>query len=39
VNWAAGKGDGPITMAEIGSQLDQGMDRAVKVVAAISADA
>ena len=39
VNWAAGKTDGPITMAEISSQLEQGMDRAVKVLAAIRLDA
>lgn len=39
VNWAAGKTDGPITMAKIRSQLEQGMDRAVKVLAAIRLDA
>jgi 5'-deoxy-5'-methylthioadenosine phosphorylase len=35
VNWAAGKSAGPITMDEIGSQLEQGMVRAVEVLAAI----
>ncbi len=35
VNWAAGKSDGRIDMAEIGEQLEQGMLRAVKVLAAI----
>jgi purine nucleoside phosphorylase len=39
VNWAAGKSDGPISMAEIGLQLEQGMVRAVKVLAAIRLDA
>ena len=38
VNWAAGKTDGPITMAEISSQLTQGMARAVQVLAAIRLD-
>ena len=33
VNWAAGKTDGPITMAEIESQLEQGMARALRVLA------
>ena len=35
VNWAAGKSDGPIKMAGIEAQLEQGMLRAVKVLAAI----
>ena len=39
VNWAAGKSDGPISMAEIGLQLEQGMVRAVKVLAAVRLDA
>ena len=39
VNWAAGKSDGPISMAEIGLQLEQGMVRAVKVLAAVRPDA
>lgn len=34
VNWAAGKSDGPITMAEIEHHLDEGMARARKVLAA-----
>lgn len=34
VNWAAGKTEGPITMAEIERQLEQGMARAQKVLVA-----
>ena len=34
VNWAAGKTDGPITMAEIDKNLHDGMARARKVLAA-----
>jgi 5'-deoxy-5'-methylthioadenosine phosphorylase len=34
VNWAAGKGDGPITMAEIERNLEFGMAEARKVLAA-----
>ncbi len=34
VNWAAGKSDGPITMDEIQSHLDQGIAVALKVLAA-----
>ncbi|MCB1800488.1 MAG: S-methyl-5'-thioinosine phosphorylase [Gammaproteobacteria bacterium] len=37
VNWAAGKSDGPITMAEIEQHLDQGMGKARKVLAAVAA--
>lgn len=37
VNWAAGKTDGPITMAEIDQYLDQGMGSARKVLAALAA--
>ena len=34
VNWAAGKTEGPISMAEIERQLEQGMARAQKVLTA-----
>lgn len=34
VNWAAGKTEGPITMAEIERQLERGMARAQKVLVA-----
>lgn len=37
VNWAAGKGTGPITMAEIERHLSQGMAEARKVLAAVAA--
>jgi 5'-deoxy-5'-methylthioadenosine phosphorylase len=37
VNWAAGKGSGPITMAEIEHYLSQGMAQARKVLAAVAA--
>ena len=36
VNWAAGKTDGPITMAEIEHFLDSGMAQARKVLAAVA---
>ena len=36
VNWAAGKNDGPITMAEIQRHLDEGMSIALKVLAAVA---
>ena len=36
VNWAAGKTDGPITMAEIQRHLDGGMTLARKVLAAVA---
>ena len=36
VNWAAGKTDGPITMAEIERNLEQGMGRARKVLAKLA---
>lgn len=36
VNWAAGKTDGPITMAEIEHYLDTGMAEARKVLAAVA---
>jgi 5'-methylthioinosine phosphorylase len=36
VNWAAGKSDGPITMAEIEHHLEQGMAEARKVLAAVA---
>jgi 5'-methylthioinosine phosphorylase len=36
VNWAAGKSDGPITMAEIEHHLEQGMTEARKVLAAVA---
>ncbi|MCB1790580.1 MAG: S-methyl-5'-thioinosine phosphorylase [Gammaproteobacteria bacterium] len=36
VNWAAGKEDGPITMAEIERYLEEGMGRARKVLAAVA---
>ena len=35
VNWAAGKTDGPITMAEIEHNLEQGMARAHQVLSAV----
>jgi 5'-methylthioinosine phosphorylase len=34
VNWAAGKGDGPITMAEIEANLDTGMRQVRRLLAA-----
>ncbi|MGD1982984.1 MAG: S-methyl-5'-thioinosine phosphorylase [Chromatiaceae bacterium] len=37
VNWAAGKGDGPITMMEIERHLALGMAEARKVLAAVAA--
>ncbi len=36
VNWAAGKGDGPITMAEIERNLAAGMGEARKVLASLA---
>ena len=36
VNWAAGKGEGPITMAEIDHHLAEGMGKARKVLAAVA---
>ncbi|MCP5306485.1 MAG: S-methyl-5'-thioinosine phosphorylase [Chromatiaceae bacterium] len=36
VNWAAGKTEGPITMAEIDRYLEQGMARARRVLAAVA---
>lgn len=36
VNWAAGKSDGPITMAEIERNLEDGMARARKVLAVVA---
>ena len=36
VNWAAGKGEGPITMAEIERNLQRGMAEARKVLAAVA---
>lgn len=36
VNWAAGKSDGPITMAEIEHHLETGMAEARKVLAAVA---
>jgi len=36
VNWAAGKGEGPITMAEIERNLEHGMTKARKVLAAVA---
>lgn len=36
VNWAAGKGEGPITMAEIERNLAHGMSRARKVLGALA---
>jgi 5'-methylthioinosine phosphorylase len=36
VNWAAGKSDGPITMAEIEHHLEKGMTEARKVLAAVA---
>jgi len=36
VNWAAGKGEGPITMAEIERNLEQGMTEARKLLAAVA---
>lgn len=38
VNWAAGKTDGPITMAEIEQQLRIGMDAARRVIGALVQD-
>lgn len=35
VNWAAGKGEGPITMAEIDHNLSQGMGSARRILAAV----
>lgn len=37
VNWAAGKGEGPITMAEIERNLADGMGQARRVLAAVAA--
>ncbi len=37
VNWAAGKTDGPITMAEIEHNLEHGMARAHQVLSAVAA--
>lgn len=37
VNWAAGKSEGPITMAEIEQHLTSGMARARRVLAAVAA--
>jgi len=37
VNWAAGLGEGPITMQEIESHLSDGMCRAVSVISALEA--
>jgi len=34
-NWAAGRGEGPITWEEIEASLDEGMDRAKKVLLAL----
>ncbi|MCW8880914.1 MAG: S-methyl-5'-thioinosine phosphorylase [Sedimenticola sp.] len=34
-NWAAGRGDGPITMAEIEKYIGQGMSRVVCLIAAL----
>ena len=36
VNWAAGKSEGPITMAEIERNLQEGMAAASKVLAAVA---
>jgi 5'-methylthioinosine phosphorylase len=36
VNWAAGKSEGPITMAEIDRNLSRGMGRARQVLAAVA---
>jgi len=36
-NWAAGRGDGPITWAEIEASLDEGMDKAKAVLLALVA--
>ncbi len=36
VNWAAGKTEGPITMAEIEGHLEDGLAEAVKVLAAVA---
>jgi 5'-deoxy-5'-methylthioadenosine phosphorylase len=36
VNWAAGKGEGPITMAEIERNLEHGMAKAGKILAAVA---
>jgi len=36
VNWAAGKGEGPITMAEIERNLEHGMAKARKILAAVA---
>lgn len=38
VNWAAGLGDGPITMREIEKHLNDGMRRAVKVISNLEND-
>jgi len=37
-NWAAGRGDGPITWEEIEASLGEGMDRAKKVLLALAAN-
>ena len=36
VNWAAGLGDGPITMSEIERHLETGMQKAIRVMSAVS---
>lgn len=36
VNWAAGLGDGPITMQEIDKHLSDGMCRAVRIISALN---
>jgi 5'-methylthioinosine phosphorylase len=36
VNWAAGKGEGPITMAEIEANLDTGMAQARRLLGAVA---
>jgi len=36
VNWAAGKGTGPITMAEINGHLSEGMGEARRVLASLA---
>jgi len=37
-NWAAGRGDGPITWAEIEASLDEGMDKAKALLLALVAN-
>ena len=36
VNWAAGLGEGPITMSEIERHLEEGMGRAIRVIAGLA---